>query len=239
MFAGRRFYFRPVLTGFGLAGLVLLIALGNWQLHRLEWKRELVAKTEARVGAASIPFADALGRAEAGEDMEYTPVRIRGEFSHREHADVFGAYDGAPGVFVFTLLNAEGAAVYVNRGFAPQSRLAQGGNEAPPGAGPVEVAGLFRAAERPTPPASWFRSTAQSADGLWLVRNPQKFAKAAGIDTPPFYIDSFAVSGAEWPKGGTTRLDFNNRHLEYALTWYGLAATLFGVWAVFSLPKPE
>jgi len=239
MFAGRRFYFRPVLSVFALAGLALLVALGNWQLHRLEWKRELVAKTEARVDATPIPFADAVRRAAAGEDMEYTPVHISGTFSHRDRADVFGAYDGAPGVFIFTLLNAEGVAIYVNRGFAPQSWLAQSGTEAPLAAGLVEVTGLFRAAERPTPPASWFRSTAQSAGGLWLVRNPQNFAAAAGIDTPPFYIDSFAIEGAEWPKGGTTRLDFNNRHLEYALTWYGLAVTLFGVWLVFSLPKPE
>jgi len=237
MFAGRRFYFRPVLTGFALAGLALLVALGNWQLHRLEWKRELIAKTEARVGAAPIPFADALRRAEAGEDMEYTPVHISGVFSGHERADVFGAYGGAPGVFVFMLLNAEGDAVYVNRGFAPQNWHVQGENEAPPGARPVE--GLFRAAERPAPPASWFRPATQSADGLWLVRDPQKFAAAAGIDTPPFYIDSFAVEGLEWPRGGTTRLDFSNRHLEYALTWYALAATLFGVWIVFSLQKPE
>jgi len=235
MFAGRRFYFRPVLTVFALAGLALLVALGNWQLHRLEWKRELVAKTEARVGAGPIPFVDALRRAQAGEDMEYTPVHVSGEFSRHGRTDVFGAYDGAPGVFVFRLLKAEGGAVYVNRGFAPQNWLERGGNEAPLAGGLVE--GLFRTAERPAPPASWFRPAEQSVDGLWLVRNPQKFAAAAGIDAPPFYIDSFASHGAEWPRGGTTRLDFNNRHLEYALTWYGLAATLFGVWAVFSLPK--
>ena len=69
------------------------------------------------------------------------------------------------------------------------------------------------------------------------MRDPVGFAKAAGLSTVPYYIDSFAIEGRDWPKGGTTRLNFTNRHLEYALTWYGLALTLLGVWFAFSLPR--
>ena len=36
------------------------------------------------------------------------------------------------------------------------------------------------------------------------------------------------------PRGGVTRLDLPNRHLEYALTWYGLALTLIGVFVAFA-----
>jgi surfeit locus 1 family protein len=39
------------------------------------------------------------------------------------------------------------------------------------------------------------------------------------------------------PRGGVTRLSLPNRHLEYALTWYGLAATLLGVYSVFSINR--
>ena len=38
------------------------------------------------------------------------------------------------------------------------------------------------------------------------------------------------------PKGGVTRLDLPNRHLEYALTWYGLALTLIGVYRGLRAP---
>ena len=129
-----------------------------------------------------------------------------------------------------------GNVVYVNLGFAPQNieefEIAESDT-----ASSVEITGLFRTAERVTPPASWFRTTDHSLDGLWFVRDPILFADHAGLTTIPYYIDSFAVEGREWPKGGTTRLAFNNRHLEYALTWFGLAATLFGVWLAFSLPR--
>ena len=39
------------------------------------------------------------------------------------------------------------------------------------------------------------------------------------------------------PRGGVSRLDLPNRHLEYALTWYGLAASLAGVYLIFSISR--
>jgi len=217
--------------------MALLIALGSWQLHRLEWKRELIAKVEERIASTPIPFDEAVRRAEAGEDMEYTPVRLAGRRLIHEEARVFGSYESMPGHYFFTPLEtAAGETVYVNLGFTPQTadpfQIAESDVMSP-----VDITGLFRAAERVAPPASWFVTTDHSRDGLWFIRDPRLFADHAGLTTVPYYIDSFAVEGREWPRGGTTRLAFNNRHLEYALTWFGLAAALFGVWLAFSLPR--
>lgn len=234
MRALRNLQFRPVLTAFAAMGFAILVSLGGWQLHRLDWKRDLIAKVEARLSASPIPFQDAAARAAAGEDMEYAPVVTRGVYLAESQSYVFGAIDGKPGAFVFQPLKiAGGAVVYVNRGFAPQRLIGEPDLAAPEGT--VTVSGLLRAQERPAPPASWFKPTDPSVDGLWFVRDPARIGAAAGLDAQGFYIDSFETDRA-WPRGGTTRLDFRNRHLEYALTWFGLAACLAGVWLVFSLP---
>lgn len=234
MSADRRFRFRPVLTLCVVLALGVLVSLGSWQLHRLEWKRDLIARVEARVDADPIPFEEAVRHAEAGEDMEYTPVVLSGEFRFDRTARVFGAYEGTPGTFSFTpMQTGAGVTAYVNRGFVPQSAEAAAAS----GTEQATVSGLLRYSENLSPPASWFRSAEQSVDGLWFVRAPQLFAEKAGAKASPYYIDQFAVSGREWPKGGTTRLEFNNRHLEYALTWFGLALALIGVWVAFSLQK--
>lgn len=240
MLPARRFHFQPVLTVFTLAGLAILMSLGTWQLKRLDWKRGLIEKTQTQIGAAPIAFEEALARAEAGEDMEYTPVRITGFLRPSLEQKVFGAYEANAGAYIFTPLRlAPGRVVYINRGFVPQEAAVWDCRCDPDNPTPVTIAGLFRSAERPVPPASWFLPQTQSADGLWYVRDPVKFAAGAELETPPYYIDSFEVSGVEWPRGGTTRLNFNNRHLEYALTWFGLAAALLAVWLAFSLPKRE
>lgn len=232
--AGRRFLFRPVLTLCVALALGVLVALGTWQLQRLEWKRDLIAKVEERVTADPIPFEEAVRRAEAGEDMEYAPVTLTGDFHFERTARVFGAYGGTPGIFSFTPMQTDaGGAVYVNRGFIPQSVE----TSPPPETEQATVSGLLRYAESLSPPASWFRSAEQSVGGLWFVRDPRLFTAKAGVKASPYYVDQFAVPGREWPKGGTTRLAFSNRHLEYALTWYGLALALVGVWVAFSLQK--
>lgn len=232
---GRRFRFRPVLTVFVALGLLLALSLGNWQLARLDWKLDLINKVETRVGAEPAPFAAVLARAQGGESMEYAPVRLEGAYADEAGARVFGAYEGAPGVYLFAPFDiAGGGRVYVNLGFTPQFADAADIMPPQPGAATV-VEGLFREAEAPTPPASWFVSKQQGADGLWFIRDPRIFASMAGEPTASYYVDRFATPGAAWPKGGTTRLEFNNRHLEYALTWFGLGATLFGVWLAFSL----
>ncbi|PQA87925.1 SURF1 family protein [Hyphococcus luteus] len=234
--AGWRFIFKPGLTIATALALALLIALGTWQVKRLEWKRDLIARVEARTAAAPIPFDEALARAEAGEAMEYAPVRLSGRMDAGGTAKVFGSYEGEAGVYVFAPLTTDdGETVYVNEGFAPQALR----DELAPPAGEQTVTGLLRYAEKPAPPASWFQPEGKSADGLWFIRDPKAFAEEAGGEALSYYVDEFAVAGRDWPKGGTTRLKFNNRHLEYALTWFGLAAALVGVWLVFSLKRPD
>ena len=70
----------------------------------------------------------------------------------------------------------------------------------------------------------------------WFVRRPDEIAKAKGLTrVAPFLIDADPMpSPAGWPKGGQTRLSMSNDHLQYALTWFGLALTLAAVFAGFA-----
>lgn len=237
------FEFRPVLTVCTLLGLMMLLALGGWQMRRLEWKEALISRTETRVAEAPIPFEQAAARAAAGEDMEYRPVVQPGVYAHDLAAHVFGVHDGEVGVFVFTPLEVgrgagEGRYVYVNRGFVPQAPREASLEETGAVTGEVEVRGLFRSPETQTGAARFFRAADQPDDNLWFVRDPTRLAAYRGVAAPAYYIDSDGAENAyALPKGGVTRLEFSNRHLEYALTWFGLAATLVGIYLAFSIKR--
>jgi surfeit locus 1 family protein len=235
------FHFRPVLAVFTVAALAVLISLGNWQMKRLAWKLDLIEKVETRTNAAPLPMVDALTRAGEGQDMEYMPVSVRGVFQHEREVHVFGADEGTPGWFILTPLATEdGRIIYVNRGFVPQAAKeatvrADGQVE-----GVVEVTGLYRAPETRTGFAKMLQPVDSPDKNEWYTKDPALFEAAQPLDALPVIVDSFgeeAPSGL--PKGGMTRLDFNNRHLSYALTWYGLALTLVGVFVVFSLRRRE
>jgi surfeit locus 1 family protein len=217
--------------------LTILAALGLWQLERLAWKESLIAQVAARTGAAPVPFETFRSRAdEAG--LDYIPVSATGRFRHDLAALVPynqpGATKGLPvrGYLVFTPLVAEtGEVTMVNRGFVPEERKnpatrAQGSPE-----GVVTVTGLLRRAE----PARWFLPADDPAANLFFTRDPVAIAAAKGLTSPPLYIDADATSNpGGFPMGGQTQISFPNNHLSYAFTWFGLAATLVGVFGVFA-----
>ncbi len=230
------FRFRPVLTLSALAALAVLLSLGFWQLQRLEWKQDLIAKTEARTQAAPIAFAEAMRATLDDRDIEYTPVAVTGRFRHDQEVHVFGALNGAAGVFVFTPLETrDGAIVYVNRGFAPQALKKAEDRAAGQITGEVRIVGLLRLPEAED---KLIRTENDIAGNLWHERRPIAFAKAQDIAAAAFYLDSLGEeNAAPWPKGGVTRLDFSNRHFEYAWTWFGLAGALVGVYLAFSVRR--
>jgi surfeit locus 1 family protein len=238
------FRLRPGLTLATALALAILSSLGVWQLQRLEWKRGLVAQMTERLSADPVPFDNAIIREAAGENMEYQPVFLDGAYAHDLETGVFGTYEGAPGVYVFTPLDAADPAtggrrfIYVNRGFAPQEfrdPATRAGGEV---AGEIRIEGLFRHAERRRGFEKWLAPEDQPQDNLYFIRDPKILAARHSIETPDFYIDSFGRENrGPWPKGGLTRVDLPNRHFEYALTWFGLAAALLGVFAAFSLKR--
>ena len=68
----------------------------------------------------------------------------------------------------------------------------------------------------------------QPDTGRWVSADLSEMSRAAGLRQAQtaYFIDSEAT-GADWPRGGLTRLTFRNTHLVYALTWYAMAALFF------------
>ncbi len=241
-----KFQFRPVLSIVSLISLAILISLGVWQVQRLAWKEDLIARIEARTAAEPLSIFEAHERWAAGEDMEYTPVYAEIQYDHENEAHVFGTWDGDIGWYIFTparMSSADGKVLYINRGFVPEAQKlpterVEGQIAA---AAEIRVVGLLRTPQEAPVIAGAIAPENNISGNEWHVRNPEIFAastKYADLSVLPVWIDSSgAENSASWPLGGTTRVEFNNRHLEYALTWFGLAATLLVVFAAFSLRR--
>ena len=98
--------------------------------------------------------------------------------------------------------------------------------------GPVTLTGLMREPEG----RNWFTPADDPATNQWFTRDPAAIAKAEGLGcTAPFSIDADAspIPGG-LPQGGETVLDIPNNHLSYAMTWFGLALGLAGVFGVYA-----
>jgi surfeit locus 1 family protein len=218
----------------------ILIGLGLWQLERLHWKEDLIARIEARSSLPPQPLPpSAEWSALTRDDYDYRHVEAEGTFEYDKEALVFHGPGfsrigiSTPGYLVLTPLRLEsGAYVIVNRGFVPESLKDKAARPEGEITGKVKVTGLMR----PPEARNAFTPPDDPAAGRYFTRDPAVIAAHFGLSgMAPFSIDAddTPVPGG-WPKGGTTEIVIPNNHLSYAVTWFGLAAGLFAVFAAFA-----
>jgi surfeit locus 1 family protein len=225
-----------------LVAFAMLMSLGTWQMQRKAWKEHLLAQIAERTHAPPVPLAhvQSLLTASMPEpyDPEYTHVSLTGRFDHdKEQYLWYPDKDLGPGYHVFTpLLVQSGNVVWINRGFVPEALRDPA--RRPEGQVPadVTVTGLYR---QPPKAAGAFVPANDTAKRTyyWRSLNDMQAAAFAGsnVTALPLFVDADATPAnpGGWPKGGVTLVDLPNRHLEYAITWFGLAATLLAVFAAF------
>jgi surfeit locus 1 family protein len=222
--------------------LVILLSLGTWQVYRLQWKEALIAEIEARRHAAPLPIDQVAQKVEAGIDIDYLPATATGRFDHAHEQYFFATDDGAVGYHVYTPLRlADGRTLFVNRGFVPEDRKDPARRAEGQLPGEVTVTGLARARLAAKP--SWLVPENQPEKAVYFWKDLHAMAAQAGVPADglmPLFLDADATANpGGWPKGGVTQLDLPNNHLSYALTWYGLAATLLVVAVLAFRRKPR
>lgn len=223
-----------------LAALAVLIALGNWQMQRLVWKESLIRTIAERVKETPqmLP-ASAEALSLDLEKEEYRPYVAIGRFLHQHEVQVYtvlsepkGKYAGA-GYWVLTPLARDGGSiVIVNRGFVPLDKKEPSTRLEKNSEGEVRVTGLLRLPEQ----TNFFTPANDPKRNGWYSRNPSEIALAFGLKNMlPFMLDEIRTyRSGDLPQPNETKLTFTNNHLGYALTWYGLACTLIGVFSVFA-----
>ncbi len=229
----------PLLFGlalFATLAFVVFIALGSWQLQRLQWKLDLIKRVDQRVNADAVapPTPRAWSQVNAAND-EYRRVRVSGHYLHMAETLVYGSTRLGYGYWVLTpLRTTPGFTIIINRGFIPDGLPEMSAFKTMPRpGGQVNVTGLLRLTE---PGGGVLRANVPE-EQRWYSRDVTAIARYNQLPTAnvaPYFIDREEdTNDEEWPAGGLTVIHFRNTHLVYAVTWYLLAAgVLFGVWIV-------
>lgn len=223
---------RAVALAFGVVFFLGFAGLGVWQLQRLAWKLDLIARVDARVHAPAAPApGPAAWPSVSAQRDEYRHVQVRGTFDNRRETLVQAVTALGPGYWVMTPLTTDqGDTVLIDRGFVPTALAAQADRREGLLQGPVTVTGLLRVSE----PHGGFLRANQPAAGRWYSRDVAAIARARGIArAAPYFVDADATPNpGGWPRGGLTVVRFRNPHLVYAMTWFALAAmvALWGAW---------
>jgi len=224
--SGGRFAVTPALAT--ILGMAILIGLGVWQVQRLHWKEGLLARIAALQSAPPEPLDVVLRRAADGLDIDY--VRVQQACPDIETAPYLRLYsvkDGYAGYRIIAACPLAGGpygAILVDRGFIAQGLSPMGGQRLS-----ASIVGILRRGDArnfATPPND-------PAQNLWYGRDIAAMAHALGAPRPaPTYL---MLEQPAPPAGGPVIAplpsDIPNNHLQYAITWFGLAVALAGVYA--------
>ena len=209
-----------------MLALAVLIGLGSWQVHRLTWKRDMLAAIERSESEPAVPFT--------GEIVPFAKVTVAGRFDLTKVA-LFGAevrqtqIGPTMGARMIVPLLRDGAPpVLVDRGWVPehpQTAIAQPD-------GQLTVTGFVRPGESP----GWFSASDDTVGRRFFTLDPGTIGSALGLTrVEPFVL--VALTGTPnrgWPDPAHGMPRPPNNHLIYAITWYGLAVValvVFTLWA--------
>jgi surfeit locus 1 family protein len=229
---------RPGLVVPGLLALVAFIAfigLGSWQIDRKAWKEALIDTLDRRLSAepVALPPPERWPVLDPAED-EYRRVVISAEFVPGAEALVYTSGStlrtdvSGPGYWVFAPARlGNGRTVVINRGFVPEGQQDAGSHAAPPES--IAMTGALRWPE----PRGWF--VPKDDRNLFFVRDQLAIAAAKGWgEVAPFFVELESPQPlGGLPRAGRLSVNLRNEHLQYAITWYGLAAVLaiaFAFW---------
>jgi surfeit locus 1 family protein len=236
----RRKGFKPLLVVAALLLIVLFAGLGTWQVFRLQWKLDLIARVDARLNAKPMPLPSVVRWAGVtSESDEYRRVLLSGVYLYDLTTPVQALTEQGSGYWLVTpLCLLDGNIVLVNRGFI-EAELGAPTRYAPLRAGadpcapararaPVSVTGLLRISEH----GPLMRANDPAAN-RWYSRDVKAIEAARNLArAAPFFVDAAAgqnpPDSPDQPQGGLTVVSFHNSHLVYAITWYALALMVAG-----------
>lgn len=202
---------------FGIVGVAILLGLGTWQVRRLAWKTDIIARIEARMAADPVALPDVPDP----ETDAYLRVRVEGEILPGElHVYTSAPPHGVGYRVIVPLLTGEGRRVLLDRGFVPieEKDLARH-------VGPITVEGSL-AWPRET---DSYTSEPDREKNIWFARDVGLMAGALG--TEPVMVVTTASDDPGQPIPQPVTVNIRNDHLGYAITWFSLAL----VWALMTV----
>ncbi|MCK4860855.1 MAG: SURF1 family protein [Rhodobacteraceae bacterium] len=199
---------------FGLVGTAILMSLGFWQLQRMTWKAGILAEIDIRLAeppvalpASPDPVAD-----------KYLQVEVTGRIVDGElHVLTFG--DGGPGFRVIApMVLEDGRRILVDRGFLPEVE-----KNTPRAGGDVTAVGSL----------VWPQETdnyipdPNREKNIWFARNVDLMAEALESEQVMVAVSRSTNNDGITPQ--RVSVNISNRHLEYVMTWFSLAAIWVGM----------
>ncbi len=201
----------------GLIGFAMLVALGTWQVRRLNWKQEILARIETRVAADPVAFPQ---NPDPQRD-KYLSVALTGTMAPGEVHVLMSLKQIGAGYRVIAPYDLEGGRrIMIDRGFVPT-----GAKDAQRRLGPMAITGNLHWPDE----IDSYTPAPDRTGNIWFARDVAEMA--AALDSDPILVIARNKTDPHVTPLPVDRAGIPNDHLQYAITWFSLAL----IWAAMSV----
>ncbi len=204
-------------NSFGVVGTAILLTLGAWQFQRMNWKKGVLEQIDRVILADPVALPENINKAQ----HQFLPVKLSGTITEDE-IDVLGSVKKiGPGYRIISaFVTDDGRRIMLDRGYV----VTRAKEALRPAHRATIIGNLHWPDEKgssiPDPDIEkniWF---ARDIPAMAAVLNTepvlvvQRQSSEENLVTTPFPVDSSTIP---------------NRHLEYVVTWWGLALAWLGM----------
>lgn len=227
---------------------IIAFGLGCWQVQRLGWKTELIARFEDRLVREPLPLPPVIDP-DAIKDFDYRRVYARGRWQHDKECLIGPrVHDGQDGYLVITPLDRSedyprsqhNTTILVCRGWIPKSKASQSSRPVSLDPNTVTVEGLLREPWK----KNLFTPANSPESGEWYFPDVAQIAAHTGSQAiwieetmTPDLLAAYDREAKGVPIGRPPEVNLRNNHVQYIFTWFSLsAATAVMLWMVVRKP---
>ena len=188
------------------------VALGSWQLIRLNWKLELINQIENSLKNEPVNLLDHTPK-------NYLRIKTSGIIDFDKQIYLYNLNEkGQPGFDVVTPMIVDGKNFLLNRGWIPFNEK---GNEKIDILFSLNIAGTLKRQLK----ANRFKPENDIQENYWFTLNREDIFQYTGKNFSPFII--YLNNNLDTPKTKTITANISNNHKKYAITWFSLAFSVF------------
>ncbi|MDB9802185.1 SURF1 family protein [Candidatus Pelagibacter ubique] len=189
----------------------VFLALGSWQIIRLNWKLELINQIETSLKDIPVNLSNS-------KHKNYLRIKTRGSIDFEKQIYLYNLNEkGKPGFEVINPLKVGNNNYLLNRGWIPFNKKE---DETINVIDENYINGVLRKQIKP----NMFKPENDLSENYWFTLDRDDIFKFTGKNFSPYVV--YLSGNNEFPKPKSITANISNNHKKYALTWFSLAISI-------------
>ena len=198
--------------------ILIFLALGTWQVIRLNWKIELINSIEQSLKSEPVDFN---GR----NPINFKKIKFEGILDNSKIIYLYSLNEnGEPGFDIVNPISINNKSYLINRGWIPRELKLKKYLSTN-----TKFEGILKLKSK----YNYFKPENNLKTNYWFTLKDEDLLNYTGKEFSPFIINNISKQNEIYPKSKQVGANISNNHLKYALTWFSLAVSIFLIYLYF------